>query len=388
MVDLYSILAGEGQTDNEYRAEDPFFQSGVNVFRQGLPAPTSNAEAIFGPLAQGLIGGALMGYGRDRANQAAYSDYRSSPLLAALRPEASMIGPVADGELYADALSIPYLSEKAPEGWTAKQGRQDLILQALQGSMQQEENLENIKSRNELTKLLLGKDATLNDKGQIVSLKPLIDIEAERTAATEAAKVRGQNAGWGGDAGENPDSPQAKKLQKVKDEEDARRKEIGALLPAQKITATLTALPALEVLAKDNTKTSDIPFVYQFIQSQDGGVVKEGETARVEGAAPVLGQFKAQLEGALNGTSTLTPAIKQQMVTEMKRIALAQYKNFSTMAEPYFMTGETRGAARDRMNPFPANIEQLLAVRAGASGSWGSAGTVTAPDGRKIRIID
>lgn len=185
--------------------------------------------------------------------------------------------------------------------------------------------------------------------------------EEQLARATAKATQQGQMDAFS----ENPDSPlsplkkaDADKLAKIAAEEDAARKEIFERVPTAAQIANVSALiPSLDKLAKDDTKSSDVPFVYQFVKAQDGGVVKEGEAARVQGASPMLQRYAAELDGALNGKSTLTPKLKKQMVEEMKGVARAQLDVLPDQMEPIFAIRESRGAARERMMPF--NMDSL-----------------------------
>ncbi len=159
---------------------------------------------------------------------------------------------------------------------------------------------------------------------------------------------------------QDPESKEFKLRLQTSKEEDERRKEILQTPIGSALGQNLSSLPTLETLAKDNTKTSDIPFIYKFIQAQDGGVVKEGEFATVAGASPLLTQYKSQLEGALNGTSTLTPALKRQMVLEMKKVAGSQWESLKERAEPVLRVGESRGAKREAMLPFDENYVKSI----------------------------
>lgn len=159
---------------------------------------------------------------------------------------------------------------------------------------------------------------------------------------------------------QDPESKEFKVRLQTSKEEDERRKEILQTPGGSALSQNLGVLPTLQTLANDNTKTSDIPFIYKFIQAQDGGVVKEGEFATVAGASPLLAQFKAQIEGALNGTSTLTPTIKNQMVREMKKVAKSQWDSLKERAEPVLKIGESRGAKREAMLPFDENYVKTI----------------------------
>lgn len=111
MPSIYDLLVGK--TQEEYRMENPFFQAGVNL-RQPMARPQTNAEALWVPALQGLLSGVSLGVGKQQADETAYGDYRKNPLVAALSGEAEM------------------LPEAMPADWTANDGRQNLILKALQ----------------------------------------------------------------------------------------------------------------------------------------------------------------------------------------------------------------------------------------------------------------
>lgn len=187
--------------------------------------------------------------------------------------------------------------------------------------------------------------------------------EIESAGPIAEAKKRGEmdatNALPGG-ADANPESPQNKRMSQVAKFEDDLRTELSKSKPASSVEAALSALPSLQRFAQDNTKTSDIPFVYKFVQAQDGGVVKEGEVTMVQGASPLIARFQAQLNGALKGESTLTPDIKKQMVEEMKAATRDQWAALKSFAEPRLQTGESRGGSRKNMLPF--SDESLAAI--------------------------
>lgn len=174
----------------------------------------------------------------------------------------------------------------------------------------------------------------------------------------------------------NPNSPQYKRTKdlldnslmtqkRVSDEEDSRRKEITSDKAYSSVAAITSVLPTLETLAEDNTATSDIPFIYKFIQAQDGGVVKEGEFAKVEGASPLLAKFANQLNAALNGQSGLSTTAKRQMVEEMKAAGRAQLDALKKHAESVVKIGTARGGKRENIFPldFTTAEAQLSPVR-------------------------
>lgn len=172
----------------------------------------------------------------------------------------------------------------------------------------------------------------------------------QRDAAAEAkGKVQGEQQAWGTDASKNPDSPIYKQEKDRQLEEDKRRAEINSSKLATTLNTAVASIPQLETYANDNTKTSDIPFVYKFVLAQDGGVVKEGEVWMVQSASPIVTRFKGLLEGTLNGKSGLTPDLKQQMVEELKNSTRALYDATKVLSEPILAAGESRGAERSKM---------------------------------------
>lgn len=196
-------------------------------------------------------------------------------------------------------------------------------------------------------------------------IKDLLGVELEGLKAEKEAfgKIKGETTAYGAAGIKDPNSPQSKLLKQIADEEDARRKEIGAMKTASSVSAMISTIPTLEAMVKD-TATSDIPFIYKFVQAQDGGVVKEGEMQMVQGSSPVLQKYAAELNKTLNGASALTPGIKQQMVDEMKAAAGSQYKALIKESEPILQIGESRGANRGKMLPFEQSyIDALTKVK-------------------------
>ena len=205
-------------------------------------------------------------------------------------------------------------------------------------------------------------------------LNKIIDV-----GLTERAKKAGELGAYGAlpDGGGllNPS------LKAVGAEEDARRAEILGTGPAKALVNMTSAIPTLRDLADDDTTTSDIPFVYKFIQAQDGGIVRETEAGLVAGGNPLVSKFTAELSGALNGTSKLTPALKKQMVREMQQSAKAQYNSVKALSENILATGESRGANRGKMLPFTEDYIQSILDESylGATTPTGGTGRMPTP---------
>jgi len=110
MASLWELLAAQSiKGEDDYNKNSPWMNSGRNVLNTPIQ-PKNNLEAILGPIALGLAGGAMQGYGKREANREAYQDYSNNPILQGL---------------------TGYGEETMPSDWTTKQGQQDLILNAL-----------------------------------------------------------------------------------------------------------------------------------------------------------------------------------------------------------------------------------------------------------------
>lgn len=131
---LYSILGGLGQGENEYLAEDPWFRAGVGLQQAPQPAYTNNRDAILLPILMGLGSGAMQGYGRASAQQAAGQDY--GQLYKSLTGEAynpmEEMGPVADPEYYGQML------EEGPKPKSIDTMRGEILMEVLNKQAKQE----------------------------------------------------------------------------------------------------------------------------------------------------------------------------------------------------------------------------------------------------------
>ena len=328
MADLEDIATALALADKGLQERNTYFQLG-NIADQvgasiGQSGPQfSTKDKIVTSLATGLLGGLFQNMGQDQ--YASQKGMFNDALMASLRGSPLKENPGIPSSIFSTANDAGSIFRAKREFELA-----DKVAES------------GLKSQQDMMAAILK------------------DPYAARKGLAMLAELKGGTSPIASPAGEaSAEDLMDPTVKAIAGEEDQRRKEIEALAP--KLRATTLALPALEQLAGDDTGTSDIPFIYQFVQAQDGGVVKEGEIALVEGASPLLTYYKAQLEGALNGQSTLTPAIKQQMVSEMKQVAQAQYVGLQRLAEPILKIGEARGAKRDRMFPFDQGMEQMWA---------------------------
>lgn len=166
-----------------------------------------------------------------------------------------------------------------------------------------------------------GEEAILGESGEIASLAAL--GEATKPKESVQDKLHRLRLGGLSQSGaekvlEEERLKPEKTLEKAIVEADAARKEIAAKPAVLSLQNAATGISKIESLADIDSKSSDIPFTYALISGLDGGVVKEGEVAMIQGSNPLLTQMKGLLEGALNGKSALTPTIKRQMLNELK----------------------------------------------------------------------
>lgn len=192
MPDLYELLAGSLGGEEDYLADNPFYTSGVGIAKMGMPQPRNNTEAILGPALQGLLAGTLLGYGKEGARQAGYQDYKASPFLQSPY-NASQIGPVASGNSFANMLAnSSYSADNAPPGWTAKQGKRDLLLSALNFKKAQDEEAEKAKIRADLAKTLAGKGIGITESGELAPLPGFAEASGKIAEAEEKGKASGK----------------------------------------------------------------------------------------------------------------------------------------------------------------------------------------------------
>jgi hypothetical protein len=203
-------------------------------------------------------------------------------------------------------------------------------------------------------------------------------VETEKNKAL--GKIQGENAAWeaanqlpavGADGKVkapkltelNPNSPQYKITKDIVEMEDKAKNDLKGSKSFSSIDSILSVLPTLETMAMDNTGSSDTPFIYKFVQAQDGGVVKEGEVKLVGEGNSIIQRWMGDMNKALKGESALTPALKMQMVKEMKANGKAQWESFKQYAEPTLGTLEKRGGSRESALPWSsAAVDKILAT--------------------------
>lgn len=371
MASIIDLLMGNVGTENDYLSQNPFYTSGVNIAKTPLPAPQDNAQAFFMPVLQGLLSGGLAGYGKSQARDSQYQAYSASPLMQALTGSQN-VGPVADGNAYGNDMIHSYGHTNdagdivAPTGWTPKIGQGDLVMGAQAIQSQLEAASEFQKTKNDTLKTLLAKDV---ENGVITTADAM---KAFKPDGTIDASILGGTTQPGGS-------------KKIREEEDAARKEINALPAVQQYQVASSAISRIEKLASIDTGSSDIPFATLLIGGLDGSVVKEGEYNRVSGANPFFEKFKNQIEGALNGTSKLGVDVKKQMLEEFKASTADLYSEAQKQASVRLGIAEGRGA--NRANAFPLSKNNSLANTETATAAPIPTGELTR-SGKRVYIVN
>lgn len=196
MATIYDAIKGEIQTSDEYLADDPFYNAGAKL-RQAQLQPETNSQAIWGPIVQALIGGVLTGIGKRRAREEEFDAYKASGLQEALAANlvgtegTEGFGPVASGDTYGKNIPIlnsVYMQEDAPNGWTGKQGKTDL----LKALVQQEAET---KKKEREDEFLFEKGLQRGATGSIEANTPMIEALAKQEELLTAAKVKAKGAG-------------------------------------------------------------------------------------------------------------------------------------------------------------------------------------------------
>jgi hypothetical protein len=118
MASVLDYLAQAAPSQEDYLASNPLFSAGRGISQIQLQ-PTTNSEAIWQPLLQGLLAGGLGGFGQRQARDSQFQDTKASPFIASQLkdPAALEVNPSLKA----------YLSESAPESWSPRQAKTDML---------------------------------------------------------------------------------------------------------------------------------------------------------------------------------------------------------------------------------------------------------------------
>jgi len=205
-----ALIGGLGDSGAEIGRSAPLSQLAMSLMqtptRESTYAhPVSNAEAFLTPVIKGIIASALMSRAEDRKTEQAYDEVRASPLLAAMRQQASEIGPVASGEEYAQKMDLgksispilgAYGGQDAPDGWTIKQGKDTLIAAALRD--QDERRKQELRDALASQLALAQQKYELDNSPEARANK--VKFEGDIAESVAAGKARGEGEAASGSA--------------------------------------------------------------------------------------------------------------------------------------------------------------------------------------------
>lgn len=200
--DLSSLLASQVPSEQQYYAEDPFYNAGKSILNYQFK-PANKWEALLGPIAQGLVGGGILGYGQRNAAESAFDDARNSPYLAPLlenKVSNQFVGPLQEGDSYVAPSLEAYLAEQAPDDFTPRKARNDILTGLLQTQQAQELAAEKQKSFLNLSNDLVkqGKMIITDPKTgeQTIAAAPgFAEAEAESAGMKKAAETEAEKTG-------------------------------------------------------------------------------------------------------------------------------------------------------------------------------------------------
>jgi hypothetical protein len=211
------------------------------------------------------------------------------------------------------------------------------------------------------TNQILQEQKNADYTSQLTAQQPF-EIEKENRALENKRKELMQiklaeNEMFGGDPLKNPESPQYKINQNIIKEEDAARSEIAKIPSVSQFASMQKSLPLVKAFKDPNTKSSDVGFVYNYIKSLDDGAVRGEEINMAAASNPLVLKYQNQLQGAIDGTSELTPALKNQMYKELEAAQGGVYAQALLDANRRFDIAKSRGVTEfGRVLPFDANL--------------------------------
>lgn len=246
----------------------------------------------------------------------------------------------------------------------------DVLSDTLFSSAKQQAGLFDLKQRavdqqrsqnltDETTKAVVGEIAKnpRNAAKVIDALGPLVDPKLKPIATSLAASDTVDSAydkALDKLGTENLAEASVKRDLEAPDREEALRKDtyskINTLPAVAQFQKVSTTLPTLKQYAGLDTKSSDFPFIYSFVQGLDGGVVKEGEVASIAGTNPLVEKYRNLFTSNLNGGSALGVELKQQMVKELEAVQAVSHAQANAQSKSVIQAATMAGLK----NPYSA----------------------------------
>lgn len=335
-----------------YSPTESMYGMGAQHIAQSIPMlqnPYASASSNIGhTLGAGLLSGLLAGYARQ---DAAKQNAELMPLMGQIM----QADPTERMALAAgNARLSPLVQALAFQDYERKNKREDAISTEV-GKFKALSPLQRGQSiDNKLIDVSIDQGLVPTDNGAIafddLGLKTPLELEKEKTGAIEDIKAQKEidkyKLGEFGDY--NPSRAKA---------EDETRKYLAEKVPSVKQFIVMEKqLPMLEPLAKMNTKSSDFPFIYNYVKALDDTAVKQDEINMAQSANPLIQKYLNQLEGGITGISPLTPGLKQQMLSELKASRASLYKQAKKDADIEIKIAKGRGLSEDTLLPFDVNL--------------------------------
>jgi len=139
MPTLQDLLSGSTNDQTDYLSQDPLYSAGLSLQNAPDIRYKTNASALWGPIAKGLVTGILKGAGTSEATKTGYADYASNPTLKALSQDPN------------SPLSTDYTKDK-PDDWNLRKGEADKAMAAV--IAQNKNTLENFIKQQAAAKIL------------------------------------------------------------------------------------------------------------------------------------------------------------------------------------------------------------------------------------------
>lgn len=220
------------------------------------------------------------------------------------------------------------------------------LANALMVDQQQRQAAANQKLQEKLQDKLL-------DQGKVYSggsLTTLFDPTADAAAKAEAeaaAKIRGEMAGYGISAEQNPASPQYKAKKDTIGISESLRKEFSGQDVVKDFKRAEIGLRSLAKAMQDPAATSDVEIIRAAIQAIEPGLaVRTDDQTAIAQSVSIPDSMKAELSRALTGKSGLAPEVRSGLM----RIAARRYHEYASEFNQ-IRGGYKSIAERQKLNP-------------------------------------
>lgn len=349
-------------------ADDNFLLNlGPGISNARFDMRTWSPQAQIGTsFAQGFLGALMRGYGQQ---QVADQTRQAAALLPLL---------------YSDPDSV-----QRPEGIDAD------AFEALRGAAQ-------------LTKLqqqAYRQQAVQELFNDLLKTQATEEIKAEagaKAAGSESySKIMGENKAWdairsmsagAGELGEatNPNDPRYKLGQDRMKNADDLRKQLET--KTADFANVLKAADAISGALKDYGRVSDQELVRYSIQMIEPGMaVREGEQAAIANSQSLPDAWKSQLKGALDGSSTLGPEVRDGISRLASRAYNAQRRVYDKAVTYYDTLASSRGLLGEGQSlSYLGEAPDAETIFGGVPAAPGPSATsvVKGPDGNLYQIVD